>query len=78
MEMIEFHVDDHNDLQAYADKKYSEFGGSASVRAPPGMKPIIVFDKMKQFITKTQQTHLTGLGQMVRDHCFQRTMERGS
>jgi len=41
--MVEFHVDDHDYFQAYADKKYPEFGGSVRIRAPPGVKPIIVF-----------------------------------
>ena len=51
-DMIEFHVDDHDYLQAYEDKKYPDFGGSVSIRTPPGVKPVIFLDKMKLFITK--------------------------
>ena len=43
VEMIEFHVDDHEYLQHYADKRYLDFGGMVSVRVPPVERPIIVF-----------------------------------
>ena len=40
--MVEFHVDDHECLQKFANEKYGKFGGNVSIRAPPG-KPVIVF-----------------------------------
>ena len=60
--MVEFHVDDHNDLQAYADKKYPEFGGPVSVRAPPGVKPIIVFGQDEAIYNQnsTNTSHWVG------------------
>ena len=42
-EMNEFHVDDHEEMQKVADGKHPEFGGSISVRARLGEKPIIIF-----------------------------------
>ncbi len=41
--MIEFHVDDHEALQDFANQKNLEFEGSISVRAETGKKAIIVF-----------------------------------
>jgi hypothetical protein len=40
--MIEFHVDDHPQLQVIADRKHPRFGGKISVQLPPGSKPIIL------------------------------------
>jgi hypothetical protein len=40
--MIEFHVDDHSQLQVIADRKHPRFGGKISVQLPPGSKPIIL------------------------------------
>ena len=41
VDMIEFHVDDHDCLQVLANDKYGSFGGNVSVRASPG-NPIII------------------------------------
>ncbi len=41
--MIEFHFDDHEALQEFANQKNLEFGGSISMRAEQGKKTIIVF-----------------------------------
>jgi hypothetical protein len=43
VKMIEFHVDDHSELQKLAEQKYPGFGGCVSVRSDPGAKPIIMF-----------------------------------
>eukprot|EP00956_Cyclotella_meneghiniana_P017698 scaffold29054_cov36-Cyclotella_meneghiniana.AAC.1 len=41
--MIEFHVDDHSELQKLAEEKYPGVGGCVSVRSDPSAKPIIMF-----------------------------------
>ena len=41
--MMEFHVDDHEALQEFANKKNLEFGGGISIRAEQGKKSILVF-----------------------------------
>ena len=43
IDMIEFHVDDHECMQKYADETYGAFGGNVSVRKPAAAKPIIIF-----------------------------------
>ena len=41
--MIEFHVDNHEQLQQLASEKYPDYGGMKSVRALPGCKTAIIF-----------------------------------
>ena len=41
VDMIKFHVDDHECLQELAKNKYGSFGGNVSIRAAPG-RPIII------------------------------------
>ena len=41
--MIQFHVDDHEALQEFANQTNLEFGRGISVRAEQGKKAIIVF-----------------------------------
>ena len=47
VEMFEFHVDDHEEIQKIADIEHPDFGGSTSVRSDPGEKPIIIFGQDK-------------------------------
>ena len=44
IEMVEFHVDDHDFLHDLAEEMgYGLMGGNLSVRMPPGSKPLMVF-----------------------------------
>jgi len=42
VDMIEFHVDDHECIQKYADETCGAFGGNVSVRKPAEAKPVII------------------------------------
>jgi hypothetical protein len=43
IDMLEFHLDDHDCLQDFGVEKYGRFGGNVSVCRPEGSNPIIVF-----------------------------------
>jgi hypothetical protein len=43
IDMLEFHVDDHDCRQDFGVEKFGTFGGSVSIHRPEGSKPIIVF-----------------------------------
>ena len=42
-ECIEFHVDDHDCMQKFANEMYGIYGGNLSVRRPADCKPLFIF-----------------------------------
>jgi hypothetical protein len=44
---IEFHVDDHDCMQEFANEMYGAYGGNLSVRRPVDSKPLLM-DKTSQ------------------------------
>jgi len=60
VEMIEFHVDDHDFLHGLAiEMGYGLYGGNLSVRRPPGSKPLMLFGQdesvFNQFLLGNRQ-----------------------
>jgi hypothetical protein len=40
---IEFHVDDHDCIQNYANEMYGAYGGNISIRTPADCKHLVIF-----------------------------------
>ena len=60
IEMVEFHVDDHDFLHDLAEEMgYGLMGGNLSVRMPPGSKPLMVFGQdecvFNQYLISSRQ-----------------------
>jgi hypothetical protein len=43
VEWVEFHVDDHDCIQDYANEMYGAYGGNISIRTPADCKPLVIF-----------------------------------
>ena len=79
-ECIEFHVDDHDCMQKFANEMYGIYGGNLSVRRPADSKPLFIFGQdesifnqfsfcSKQWVGPSGQRSIlpksTGMGLMI-------------
>jgi hypothetical protein len=79
-ECIEFHVDDHDCMQEFANEMYGAYGGNLSVRRPVDSKPLFIFGQnesifnqfsfgSKQWVGPSGQRSIlpksTGMGLMI-------------
>jgi hypothetical protein len=59
VECIEFHVDDHDCMQNYANEMYGAHGGNISIRIPADCKPLVIFGQdesiFNQFLFGSKQ-----------------------